>query len=260
MLLEKTFESPSDCKEIKSQPWIFIGKTDTEAETPILWPPDGKSWLTGKDPGAGKDWGQEEKGTTEDEMVGWHHQLAGPEFEQALGVGDGQGSLVCCSPWGCKELDMTERLNWTEQNETMRKREPSLLRPSHSPTSIVRGSSHVQKSPQVPCVLFVGVGGGEEKCLVSLVFSEFQRASSSSSEGWRQESQNSWAVCLVTQSCPTLCDPMDCSPPDFSVHEVSPGKNTWVGCHALLQDIVHLSHQWGLTGLLVPPEGIYINI
>ena len=97
-----------------SQSWIFIESTDAEAETPIFWPPDAKSWLIWKDPDAGKDWRQEEKGTTEDEMVGWHHQLSGHEFEQALGVGDGQRSLVCCSPWDLKELDMTEQLNWTE--------------------------------------------------------------------------------------------------------------------------------------------------
>ena len=95
-----------------NQSWIFIGRTDAEAETPMLWPPDVKNWLTGKDSDAGKDWRQEEKGTTEDEMVGWLHWLDGHEFEQVLGVGDGQGSLVCCSPWGCKELDTTEQLNW----------------------------------------------------------------------------------------------------------------------------------------------------
>ena len=95
-----------------NQSWIFIGRTDAEAETSILWPPDVKNWLIGKDPDAGKDWRQEEKGTTEDEMVGWHHWLYGHEFEQALGIGDGQGSLVCCSPWGCKESDTTEWLNW----------------------------------------------------------------------------------------------------------------------------------------------------
>ena len=87
--------------------------TDAEAETPILWPPDVKNWLLGKDPDAGKDWRQEKKGVTEDEMVGWHHRLNEYEFEQAPGVGDGQGSLVC-SPWGHKELGMTERLNWTK--------------------------------------------------------------------------------------------------------------------------------------------------
>ena len=96
--------------------WVFIGRTDAEAETPILWPPDVKSWFIGKDLEAGKDWGQEEKGTTENEMVGWHHQLNGCEFEQAPGVGDGQGSLACCIPWRHKESDTTERLNWTELN------------------------------------------------------------------------------------------------------------------------------------------------
>ena len=116
VVLEKTLESPLDCKEIQlvnpkgNQSWIFIGRTDVEAETPIIWPPDAKSWLIGKDSDAGKDWRQEEKGTTQDEMVGWHHQLNGHEFEQVLGVGDGQGSLVCCSLWGHKELDTTEQL------------------------------------------------------------------------------------------------------------------------------------------------------
>ena len=118
VVLEKTLESPLDCEEIKpvhpkgNQSWIFIGRTDAEAETPILWPPDVKNWLLGKDSDAGKDWRQE-KGTTEDEMVVWHHRLDGHEFEQALGVGNGQGSLARCSPWGCQESDMTEWLNWT---------------------------------------------------------------------------------------------------------------------------------------------------
>ena len=116
VVLEKTLENPSDCKEIQpvhpkgNQSWLFIGRTDAEA--PIVWPPDAKNWLLGKDPEAGKDWRQEEKGTTEDEMVGWHHQLDGHEFEQAPGIGDGQGGLACCSPRGCKELDTTEWLNW----------------------------------------------------------------------------------------------------------------------------------------------------
>ena len=120
VVLEKTLESPLDCKEIKPvhlkgyQPWIFIGRTNAEAEDPILWPPDVKNWLIGKDRGAGKDWRREEKGTTEDEMAGWHHRLNGHVFEQALGLGEGQGSLVCCSSWGRKELDMTEWLNRTE--------------------------------------------------------------------------------------------------------------------------------------------------
>ena len=122
VVLEKTLESPLDCKEIKpvnpkvNQSWIFIGRTDAEAEAAILWPLDVKSLLIGKDPDAGKDWSQEEKGTTEDEMVGWHHWLDGHEFEWTPGAGDGQGGLAYCDSWGCKELDMTERLNWTEDD------------------------------------------------------------------------------------------------------------------------------------------------
>ena len=107
VVLENTLESPLDCKEIQpvhpkgGRSWIFIGRTDAEAETPILWPPSVKNWLIWKDPDAGKDWKQEEKETTEDEVVGWHQRLDGHEFEQALGTGDGQGSLLHCSPWGC---------------------------------------------------------------------------------------------------------------------------------------------------------------
>ena len=118
-ILEKTLESPLDCKEIQqvhpkgNQSWIVIGRTDATAETPILGPPDAKNWLIWKDPDAGKDWRQKEKGTTEDEMVGCHHWLNGRKFEQAPRVGNGQWSLACLSPWGRKELDMTERLNWT---------------------------------------------------------------------------------------------------------------------------------------------------
>ena len=116
MVLEKTLEGPLDCKEIQpvhpkgDQSWVVIGRT--EAETPVLWPPDAKNWLLGKDPDAGKDWRWEEKGMTKDEMVGGRHWFDGHEFEQALGVGDGQWSLACCSPWGHKESDTTERLNW----------------------------------------------------------------------------------------------------------------------------------------------------
>ena len=103
-----------DCKEIQSvhpegdKSWVFIGRTDAEAETPILWPPHAKSWLIGKDPDDGRDWGQEEKGATEDEMAGWHHQLDGHEFEWPPGVGDGQGGLACCDSWGRKESDTNE--------------------------------------------------------------------------------------------------------------------------------------------------------
>ena len=104
--------SPSWRKSVQS--WVFTARTDVEAESPILWPPDGKSWLIGKDPDAGKVWGQEEQGTPDDEMVGWHHRLNRHGFGWPLRVGYGQGGLVCCSPWGRKELDTTERLNWTE--------------------------------------------------------------------------------------------------------------------------------------------------
>ena len=118
MVLKKTFESPLDFKEVQivhpkgNQSWVFTGGTDVEAETPVLWPSVAESWLSQKDPDAEKDWLREEKGTTEDEMVGWHHQLNGHEFGSTPGVGDGQGGLACCSSWGLKESDMTERLNW----------------------------------------------------------------------------------------------------------------------------------------------------
>ena len=122
VVLEKTLESPLDCKEIQpvhpkgDQSWVFIGRTDVEAETPIFWPPDAQSWFIGKDPDAGKDWGQEEKGTTEDEMVVWHHQLNGLGFGWTLEVGDGEEGLECCGSWGCKDSDRIEWLNWTELN------------------------------------------------------------------------------------------------------------------------------------------------
>ena len=124
VVLEKTLESPLDCKEIQSihskgnQSWVFIGRTDVEAETPILWLPDVKSWLIGKDSDAGRDWGQEEKGTTEEEMIGWNHWLNGYEFGWTLGVGDGQGNLVCCGSWSHKESDTTKRLNWTNSTHS----------------------------------------------------------------------------------------------------------------------------------------------
>ena len=127
VVLEKTLESPLDCKAIQpvhpkgNQSWIFNGRTDAKAETPILWPPDVKNWLTGKDPDAGKDWRQEEKRTTEDEMVGWHHWCDGHEFESALGVVDGQGSLACCKFMESQRVGHTwaTELNWTEQSLTL---------------------------------------------------------------------------------------------------------------------------------------------
>ena len=120
MVLEKILESLLDYKEIKpvhprgNQPWIFIGRTDPEAEAPILWPPDSKNWLIRKDSDAGKSWRQKEKGMTESEIVGWNHRLDGHEFEETPGVGDGQGSMAYCSPWCHKELDMIEQQNRTE--------------------------------------------------------------------------------------------------------------------------------------------------
>ena len=122
VMLEKTPESPLNCKEIQpvhskgDQPSVFFVKNVANAETRVLWPPHVKSWLIGNDSDAKRDWGQEEKGTTENEMAGWHHWLGGGESEWSPGVGAGQGGLVCCDSWGHKELDMSERLNWTEQN------------------------------------------------------------------------------------------------------------------------------------------------
>ena len=146
VVLEKTLESPLDCKEIqpvhpkRNQSRLFIGRTDVEAETPILWPPDVKNWLIGKDPAAGKDWRWEEKGTTEDEMVGWHHQLDGHEFGWTLGVGDRQGGLACCSPWGRKESDTTEWLNYVMLAEKFPgiPIKPSLA-PNHHRGNVLQG-------------------------------------------------------------------------------------------------------------------------
>ena len=120
MVLEKTLESPLECKEIQpvdseDQTWDFFGRNDAKAETPVLWPPHAKNWLIGKGSDAGRDWGQEKKGTTEDEMAGWHHWLDGSESEWTPGVGDGQGGLASCDSWGRKESDTTEQLKWTEK-------------------------------------------------------------------------------------------------------------------------------------------------
>ena len=147
VVLEKTLESPLNGKEIKpvhpkgNQSWIFTGRTDAEAKAPILWPPDAKSWFIRKDPAVGKDWRQEETGTTEDEMVGWHHRLNRHEFEQTPRVGDGQGGLVCCSPWGHKESDTTEQLNWIRKRGDA---ETSEEQPGHNSVALRRGSSSPQ--------------------------------------------------------------------------------------------------------------------
>ena len=163
MVLEKTLESPLDSKEIKAvnpkrnQPWMFIERAD--AEPPILWPPYTKSQHIRKDPDAGKDWRQEEKGTIEDKMVGWHHWLNGHEFEQALVDGEGQTSLASCNPWGCKESDMTERLsNWTtaaRQNTSSAKEGNAKLFPK-----IMVGPTHTFISSEIsffPCFFFPSI-------------------------------------------------------------------------------------------------------
>ena len=130
VVLEKTLESSLYCKKIqpvhpkRNQSWMFIGGTDAEAETPVLWPPHAKSWVTGKDSDAGRDWGQEEKEMTKDGVAGWHHRLDGQEFGWTLGVGDGQGGLTCCNSWGHKESDTTEWLNSTEKLLNTKKPQP----------------------------------------------------------------------------------------------------------------------------------------
>ena len=154
MVLEKTLESTLDCKEIKpvnpkeNQSWIFIERTDAEAEAPILWPLDTKNWLIGTDPDIGKDWRQKEKGKTEDEITGWHHWLDGHEFEQAPGVGDGQESLACCSPQGCKGWDTTEQLKWTDVREQCSR---MLVLSLKLPSSTWVGPLLPQKNSKVFC-------------------------------------------------------------------------------------------------------------
>ena len=150
VVLEKTLKSPLNCKEIqpvhpkRNQSWIFIGRTDAKAETLILWPSDANSWLIWKDPDAGKDWGQEEKGMTEDEMVGWHHRLNGHGFGWTLGVGDGQGGLACCGSWGRKESDTTEQLNWKIPRNVRRQHYRLSWKSYHSMSHIM------QRRPYVP--------------------------------------------------------------------------------------------------------------
>ena len=182
VVLEKTLESPLNCKDIKpvnpegNQSWIFIGRTDAEAEAAILWPPDVKNWLIGKDPDAGKDWRQEKKGRTGDEMVGWHHWLDGHEFEQPLEVGDGQGNLACCSPWDSKESVTTEWW-WIELNQkaktqvhtTVHRHKPlppgSLYKPlyqPHSPGADTRSKETMilwlaELSPQIQVRNYLGI-------------------------------------------------------------------------------------------------------
>ena len=149
VVLQKTPESSLDCSEIKpvnpkeNQPWVFIGRSDAETEALIFWPPVEKNWLTGKDLHGGKHWRQEEKGATEDEVVGWHYWLKGHEFEQALGVGDGKGSLACCGPWGHKESDTTERLNWLKHFPSISWTDPGILLSQVMLIDIINGISEL---------------------------------------------------------------------------------------------------------------------
>ena len=144
----------SDCKEIQplhskgDQSWVFFGRNDAKAETTVLWPPHVKSWLIGKDSDAGRDWGQEEKGTTEGEMVGWCHWLDGHEFEWTLGVGNGQGGLACCNSWGHKQSDTTERLNWTELHNLFQKIEERTFPHSFYATSITWYQNQTETVPK----------------------------------------------------------------------------------------------------------------
>ena len=155
-MLEKTLESPLYYKEIQpvhpkgDQSWVFIGRPYVEAETPILCPPDAKNWLIWKDPDAWKDWGQEKKGTTEDEMAGWHHRLDGCEFEWTPGDGDGQGLWACCDSWGCRESDMTELLNWCYTSRWISNRYTYVLSLLNFPPT-----SHLSRLLQGPGLSFL---------------------------------------------------------------------------------------------------------
>ena len=218
----RLLKNPLDCKEIKpvtptgNQSWIFTESTDVDAKAPLCWPPDAKSWLTRKHPDAGKDWRQE-MGTTEDEMVGWHYWLNGHEFEQALGDGERQGSLACCSPKGFKELDMTEGLN----NNNQKPQGLGPLRPKN-----YQGES---PSPTINCCCCCC-------CYVASVVSNsvwpHRWQPTRLLCPWDSPGKNTGVGCdflqcikvksesEVTQSCPTLSDPMDCSLPGSSIHGI----------------------------------------
>jgi len=168
------------------QSWDFFGRNDAKAETPVLWPLHSKSWLIGKDSGAGRDWGQEEKGTTEDEMAGWHHWLDGRESQWTPGVGDGQGSLACCDSWGCKESDTTEWLIWSEHGQWVWERKVKVI-------FMVAGCQNFYPCNNAffsRCKSFLLMLDVESKCAKLL------------------------------QLCPILCNPVDCSPPGSSVHGI----------------------------------------
>ena len=195
----------------KCQAWMFIGRSGAEA--PILWPPDEMSWLVGKDPDAGKDGRREEKGTTEDEMVGWHHRLNGHEFESTLGVGDGQGGLVCCSPWGHKELDTTEQLNWTElsANDNL-----SILVELQFLHHLLPLSWKKKKSLGTAGILPQVTNENSQIILLAFLFHEygFKNQTLQRQPSIRKKESE------VAQSCPTLWDPTDCSLPGSSIHGI----------------------------------------
>ena len=186
------------------QSWVFIGRTEVEAETPIFWPPDAKSWLIGKDPDAGKDWRHEEKGMTEDEMVGWDHQLNGHEFEQAPGELDGQENLACYSPWSCKELDMTEQLNWNVAVNLVDARGINII------------AAAAAKLLQLCPTLCDPMDGSPSGSPVPGIFQArtLEWVAISFSEAWK------WKVKVKSLSRVQLSDPMDCSLPGSSVHGI----------------------------------------
>ena len=169
VVLEKTLENPLDCKEIQpvhsegDQPWDFFGRNDAKAETPVLWPPHVKTWLIGNDFDAGRDWGQEEKGTTEDDMAGWHHWLDWRESEWTPGVGAGQGGLACCDSWGRKESDTTEQLNWIELNWTESLSWTANFSGKSYPSSMMRISSHSSTNSQTHEIITAVIRSGLEE-------------------------------------------------------------------------------------------------
>ena len=219
VVLEKTLESTLDCKEIQpvhpkgNQYWIFIGRTDVEVETPILWPPHAKNWLTGKDPDAGIDWKQEEKGTTEDEMVGWRHRLNGHEFEQASRVGDGQGRLVCCNPWGRKESDMTEWLNWIENHCRW------WLHPWNSKAPWKKSYDKPRQHTKKQRHYFASKGSSSQSNGFSS--SHVRMWELDHKEGWAPKDQCFWTVVLEK----TLKSTLDCKETQL-VH--SKGNQSWI--------------------------------
>ena len=199
--------SPLDYKEIqpvhpKDQSWVFIGRTDAETETPVLWPPHAKSWFIGKDPDAGRDCGQE-KGTTEDEMAGWHHRLDGHEFGWTPGVGNGQGGLVCCDSWGRKVgHDWATELNWTELRSKTRDT-------AYYPTNLIMNFFSAKTRPGVDC-------GSVHELLIAKFRLKLNKV------GKTTRPFRSDQIRSVAQLCPTLCNPMNCSTPGLPVHHQLP--------------------------------------